>query len=90
MLSVSFAHDQPHATFDLNETYLLLMNTDGTDSHSAWNGRTVAIQTSVETTIAIADVQVCVCGWVGGCEKNHLTIYTMEPPIKDAPNEGHL
>ena len=72
MLSVSFAHDQPHATFDLNETYLLLMNTDGTDSHSAWNGRTVAIQTSVETTIAIADVQVCVC--VGVCEKNLLTI----------------
>ena len=39
-------------------SYLLLVAMDPGDSRVAWNGKTVHIKSSTETTIAISEIQV--------------------------------
>lgn len=58
LLNVSFAHGGPEAHFDPSNSYLLLVNLDVASSQSSWNGRTVEIQASAETIIAVSEIQV--------------------------------
>ena len=53
-------------------SYLLLVAMDPGDSRVAWNGKTVHIKSSAETTIAISEIQVRACagGRVEACEGN--------------------
>ena len=59
LLNVSFAHSSGENHFDLKDSYLLLVNLDVTESQAGWNGRTISIKASAETTIAISEIQVC-------------------------------
>ena len=64
LLSVTFAHGGPDHHYDLRDSYLLLAAMDVGDSRVAWNGKTVHIKSSAETTIAISEIQVPCMTWV--------------------------
>lgn len=58
LLNVTFAHGGPESVYDLQESYLLLVAQDTSELVTAWNGQTVHIKASAETTIAISEIQV--------------------------------
>ena len=56
---MSFTVGTPHKTpFGNSDAYLLLVNVDVATSQSLWNGRTIEVTASAETTSAISEILV--------------------------------